>query len=456
MNICEELFYDNVDLETFIKTIALPKSTISQNILSNLPRNDFRFFGRDKEKGKLLNDLSSDSKSSILRITGIGGIGKTALAIEVANLCEREGRVDAIIWYSSKIEETADIEFSYNNNRIYSKKKPNFEELLETIQGVLNPHPSQHQSSQQNQIADAKNLLSQKRTLLIVDGLETINDEQVEKFIDSVPVPSKVLTTDRRWLQHAPHVQLSGLSIENSIKIIQNQYKYKLKLDEQEQTYLAAEAAGIPFAIKWIINQISSNNCTIESLSKHLLDNRCCSFLNYVFQKSYDQLSHHAKIIISTLALLPVPVDGTFLSQCNNIDEKNARDSFSQLLEHGLIAKKTGDQNFKLVDQIFEMSALAKIFSRYKKRYGEAKLRKNIISFLSKELTSKIYRNVIFSETKKLQDYLDENCELIACFREDLDKNESFNYARFYHARNIIFPRKQVAKEIFGFSFDKP
>ena len=456
LNISYEFFESDVDIENFKKLISEKKTIISQSIPSNLPRNDFEFIGREKEIDQLLKDLSSDSKPSVLSITGIGGAGKSALAIEVAKRCEDKS-YDAIIWYPPKREGPVGIEFSYNNSILDRKISSVFEELLVTIIDVLNPHPSQHQSSLQDQNTFAIKLLSQKRTLIIIDGLETIDDEQVKEFIDSVPAPTKVLTTDRRWVRNTPRVLLSGLPIEESIEIIKdNCTECNLILDEQEQSYLATETAGIPFAIKWIISQLSSNNWTIDSLSKHLFDNECRFFLEYLFQKSYDQLSILSKIIISSLSLLPVPITGKFLSQCNDIVEKDAKDSLSQLLEHGLIKMKTVVPNYKLVDQIFEMAPLAKIFFRYRKECEENKLRENIIRFLASELTSKIYRSVTLSETKNLQEYLDENCELIASFRDELEQNDTFNYARLNHARNIVFPRKRMTEEIIGFSLERP
>ena len=199
-----------------------------------------------------------------------------------------------------------------------------------------------------------------------------------------------------------------------------------------------------------------SYNWTIDSLSEHLFDNKCCSFLKYIFQKSYDQLSPHSRIIISSLSLLPVPMTGIFLSNCNKIDFMDARDSLSQLLEHGLITKKTGVRDCKLVKQIFEMSPLAKYFCRYKIEYGEATLKENIIYFLAIELTNKIYDSIIFSDTKSLQNYLDENSELIARFGDELNRNDSLNDARFKHARNIRFPRKRATEELIGFNIKKP
>ncbi len=45
--------------------------------------------------------------------------------------------------------------------------------------------------------------LSQQRTLLIVDNLETVDDERVLTFIREVPEPTKVIVTTRHRLDVA-------------------------------------------------------------------------------------------------------------------------------------------------------------------------------------------------------------------------------------------------------------
>lgn len=78
----------------------------------NLPQPDYgRFIGREEEKSKILEKLRPYpySVNSVVTIDGIGGIGKSALALEVGLIFLREHRklsveeqFEAIVWVSAK------------------------------------------------------------------------------------------------------------------------------------------------------------------------------------------------------------------------------------------------------------------------------------------------------------------------------------------------------------------
>src|SRR6266487_3274312 len=88
-----------------------PKET--RSIPCNLPSRDrMHLVGRHSEINRLLQFLSPDHAAHIITVDGIGGVGKTALVLEVAYRCWRKSkgeeiatsipRFDAIIFVSAK------------------------------------------------------------------------------------------------------------------------------------------------------------------------------------------------------------------------------------------------------------------------------------------------------------------------------------------------------------------
>jgi hypothetical protein len=79
-------------------------------VYHNLPQPDYgQFIGREEELKRVHELLSPNSRHFVVTIDGIGGIGKSALALEVAHRYLRdydrlapEERFEAIIWTSAK------------------------------------------------------------------------------------------------------------------------------------------------------------------------------------------------------------------------------------------------------------------------------------------------------------------------------------------------------------------
>jgi hypothetical protein len=61
--------------------------TFAPKVPNNLPRRA-SFFGRDKDKDVVMRALSPEDRTWGVLIDGIGGIGKTSLAVESAHICD--------------------------------------------------------------------------------------------------------------------------------------------------------------------------------------------------------------------------------------------------------------------------------------------------------------------------------------------------------------------------------
>ncbi len=74
---------------------------LAPKIPNNLPRRA-AFFGRAKEMNLVMRALSPADRTWGVLIDGIGGIGKTALAVEAAHRAQDAGAFDAFVWVTAK------------------------------------------------------------------------------------------------------------------------------------------------------------------------------------------------------------------------------------------------------------------------------------------------------------------------------------------------------------------
>lgn len=189
-------------------SLALPK------LPHNLPPQYGEFLGREKDIQDVLEGLSS--RWPLISIEGLGGIGKTALARQIALYCLTGPKAvlaplfEYVVWVSAKDQP---------------EQKLWLNEVLDTTARVLgypsisNLPPKQIEQKK----VEVGQLLGTYRTLLIMDNFETIEDSALESWIQRVPEPSKVLITSRKnQLRRTWNIILEGLEEPIALELIRN------------------------------------------------------------------------------------------------------------------------------------------------------------------------------------------------------------------------------------------
>lgn len=222
----------------------------------NLPQPDYtRFVGRERELNWLRQRLSSKDRAWQVLITGIGGVGKSALALSVAHayrkFCEElppEERFEAIIWVSAKNEvlTLTGREHAAPSGLILRTLDDIYTTIAQTLEreDITRALP-------EDQDRLVQGALSQQRTLLIVDNLESVTDERVKPFLRNLPPPTKAILTSREWVDLADVLTLTGLAWEEAAKLIAEEAAVRhVMLDGEQQKRLFERTAGLPLPIK--------------------------------------------------------------------------------------------------------------------------------------------------------------------------------------------------------------
>lgn len=194
----------------------------SAKILQNLPQPDYdQFVGREKELEDLHVLLSPKSRHFLITIDGIGGIGKSALALEAAHYYLRnydrlpvEERFDAIIWTTAK--RTV---LTSDGTVVRRQSLRNLDDLYSVIAITLQREDITRARSEE-QDETVREALTRQRTLLIVDNLETIDDEQLLLFLRELPAPTKAIVTTRHRIDVAYSIRLAGMPFKDALQLI--------------------------------------------------------------------------------------------------------------------------------------------------------------------------------------------------------------------------------------------
>ena len=330
------------------------------NIHHNLPARA-EFIGRKDEKRKVHEALCSQAQT--ISIDGIGGVGKTSLALEIAHGClsadigNRETKYqiaefEGIVWITTKGPKLV------------------LEDILNEIARTFGDVSVMKQS-----FSDKKKMLrsflSENHCLLIVDNYEIIEDKAIDDFLDDLPISSKVLITTReRKLYPDRIISLKGLQKTDALSLIRNHGNNIGisidKVDYDELVLIHDTTDGHPLAIRWALGQIKQKGQDLDRVLERLQNARSGNELfDKVILLSWNLLTPHAQRV---LRIMPVffgdASEEAIKVACLNsdkTDEQSVDDALDQLVEMSLIGPSA---TLSLKNRRYSIHPLTRAFAR--------------------------------------------------------------------------------------------
>ncbi len=296
--------------------------------LQNLPRRPF-FVGREHEINTILTSLDPASRTFIVAIEGIGGVGKTSLAIEVAYRCIEEKLFVAIIWVSAKetILTTYGIEEQTPDLRV-------LKDIFSEISTILD-YPSIGNAPLAEQSKISYGLLSKQTTLLLIDNFEALSwqeREQMIAFLRRTPITVKSIITSRERIPEGHRVQLKGLLSDESRKLLQwSASQHATRLTNEQIQDIIDVTGGIPLAMLWVEGQVSMFGQTVGQVLERLEFSSDLPLLKFCFECSWNLLQLEAQRILIALAL---HVDPATRSALKYIVEAGDSEEYDNALTH--------------------------------------------------------------------------------------------------------------------------
>ncbi len=317
--------------------------------LHNLPQRPYtHFVGREAELNKLMQLMLPYPRSRHFLVTldGIGGVGKSALALELAyyyrdgsSTLSPEERFDGIVWISAKRTLLTASGIQQRQQTFTT-----LTDLYHEIAIVLEV-PSIMQVDPEQRRALVEHTLASKRTLLLVDNLETVDDEEVLTFLRELPDPTKAIVTTRHRIDIAYAIRLTGMPHTDALALIELEAQRKnieLPADAAEDLY--RRTGGIPLAIVWSI-ALMSLGYGVESVLRRLGSGHS-DIAHFCFAESIAHIQgRDAYRLLLTLAFFESSVNREMLGKIAGLgeDEIGRDDALAELLQLSLINQE-GDR----------------------------------------------------------------------------------------------------------------
>jgi tetratricopeptide (TPR) repeat protein len=324
------------------------KEAEKSNVLASLPRRPY-FVGREEEIRTILQSLQPNSRTFIIGIEGIGGVGKSTLATEVSYRCLENDLFESVVWISAK----ESILTLHGIEPVIPEAKT-LSDILITI-GTNLGNPTIGNLSIQEQIKRAYNLLSRRTTLLILDNFESLSRNEQRDVLDFLrrsPITLKVVITSRERVAEGQIIRLQGLSFEESNALLDWDAQQKnIHLTKDQSKYLIDLTGGLPLALLWVQGQIAVLGYSVTQVLDKLSLDADVPILQYCFNHSWNLLRHsNEKKLLFILALQPEAVSRNALEEISGIEDNDSFDNaISDLLQLTLIEHESDKDYFSIL-----------------------------------------------------------------------------------------------------------
>ncbi|MEV4463505.1 NB-ARC domain-containing protein [Micromonospora echinofusca] len=331
--------------EADIAQPAVESAHGSDRPAENLPTPDFtNFIGRVDEQTRIHEVLRPypHSQHPVVAIDGIGGSGKSALALAVArryvaeyDSMPSEDRFGAVIWTSAKVEL-----LTAEGPRPRPSRHRSLDDILDTI-GIVLGREDVTRAGNEHKLEAARSALKKQRTLLIIDNLETIEDETIYSFLRELPAPTKAIVTTRHKIDAAVALTLDSLSDEDASVLLSQQFSEQAeRLTPGEWKRILELSGRLPLAIVWSAAQIRLGVPAVEVLGTW--ERGRDQLAEFSFAGIWNTLQGHpaAATTMRAIAALPFPATSEILANCasTHLDETQA--VLRQLSRLALVQRK--------------------------------------------------------------------------------------------------------------------
>ncbi|HEV8661177.1 MAG TPA: RNA-binding domain-containing protein [Thermoanaerobaculia bacterium] len=280
------------------------------------------FITRDELCTRVVAGIN-DGRTYVTTLTGIGGIGKTALACWGVLEAYKESRFEFIISVSAK-----DRELSEKGIKPIEATLTSYDDLLNEILDVLGFSEYKSESTESRE-GTVRALLDGASVLLFVDNLETVDDGRVVTFLETLPKPTKAITTSRTNAVRtaAFPITVGPLSDQEAVKFFD---RYALVIGRPtlrnaapaEKLRIVRACSAVPLAVQWLIGH-SADVASALRLADAISTSgaRDEELLEFCFRRVHVGLTEAARYVLAALTLTdkPQPIEALVLCYINSL-----------------------------------------------------------------------------------------------------------------------------------------
>lgn len=313
----------------------------------NLPQSEYNetgLVGRDEEVKSICRTLKR-GRDAVITLCGEGGIGKTALALEIAYqlLDDPDEPFDLILWSSLKTE------------RLTGHGVQSLKNSVADLVGIANDLGAGAQVDFAGGITELGAILDGFKPLIIIDNLETINGSDFVELYEALPDNASFLVTSREGIgQIERRVTVAPLSQRDATVLLNELIKARnvpglQKISGDTRSQIVQKLRCSPLAIRWFILSTEAGRNPLDVI------NHQDELLSYCVKSVYDNLSTNAVEVFIAMEVLrrPVTPDDLVLLLAKSVSEVGT--ALRELVRGSLVRSRlSGDSAMVTIIELTE------------------------------------------------------------------------------------------------------
>ena len=307
-------------------------------------RPDYRQFTYRKQICEHLKEALASPRTFVTSLTGIGGVGKTALASWITLSAFEQKQFDFIVSVTAKDRglSTAGI----------VALTPNLSSLDDLLRAIcettgFTEYLDRGTTDEQSRLVK-DNILSQFSGLLLVDNLETVDDPRIITFLETLPLPCRAIVTSRRIRVRVSCQPIDvgtfqeGEAISFLDECARTSGKYFFAdMGAVQKLAVVNSCDRIPLVIEWFVGRSKSPEKALvhaqglANESKHGDE-----LVEFCFRRVFGELSERQRSVLKVLAVIgrPMPIEAISAATLNSIPDIG--DDIEELREYSLLERQ--------------------------------------------------------------------------------------------------------------------
>lgn len=344
-------------------------------------RPDYKqFVIREAECADVEKGLRSE-RTYVTSLTGIGGVGKTALACWATLLAYEKHLFDFIVSVSAR-----DRALTLDGIVATVPTLSSLQDLLQQICETTGFTEYRDLEPEERIRLVRQDLLSEFRGLLFIDNLETVDDPRLISFLEDLPVPTKALVTSRKAKIRVANfpVEIGPFHESEAVNFLVDTSRaigkeFLAELSSSEKATIVNACDRIPLVIEWFVGRAKDPEKAVDLAQRLIKEAKHGEeLLEFSFRRVYEELSENQKEVLHVLSLLnrPLPIEAVAVG--SHLDVHTTADVLEELKDYSLVERVYDEAYRDLVYSLLPVTS-SFVYRQVAKRLGlESEIRKRL------------------------------------------------------------------------------